>query len=306
MNNIILIPKTKISEVGDILLKSGFICIDIPYGFMYRLDDSVITIYHSGKVLFQGKNFDRYFKIIEKFAVTGRKIDTSPNQNNLDSEKEAKIQVKCPRIGTDESGKGDFFGPLVTAAFYLNSKETEEKLVQLGVTDSKKLSDSRVKELATEIKKLGPYEVVRIGPQKYNELYEKMQNINQILAWSHARAIENLLLKHECDLVVSDQFGEKSLIENSLFKLGKKVDLIQMHKAEQDMAVAAASILARSEFIHSIESLTKKINFALPFGAGEQVINAAVKIVKEKEIGFLRNIAKVHFKTYIEVKNRIN
>lgn len=306
MNRVIKIPKIKVSEVGDILLKSGFTCVDIPYGFMYRLDDSVITVYQSGKVLFQGKNFEKYLKIIEDVSGNGIKIDTTLNQNNLSGEQKPEIQSKWPRTGTDESGKGDFFGPLVTAAFYLNSKETEEELIHLGVTDSKKLTDTKIRELAVEIKNLGHYEIIKIGPQKYNELYNKMQNINKILAWSHARAIENLLLKHECNLVISDQFGDKSLIETSLFKLGKKVDLIQMPKAERDVAVAAASILARNEFIQSVKYLSKKINFDLPLGAGEKVIEAAVKIIKEKEIGFLDEIAKVHFKTYIEVKRRVN
>ena len=301
MNRVILIPKARISEVGDVLLKSGFICTSNPHGSMYRFGDTVITVYDSGKVLFQGKNCETYFKAIENFSVSDLKVNPPNNHSDLNNE----FQTIWPRIGTDESGKGDFFGPLVTAAFCLNSSESEEKLVRLGVTDSKKITDSKVKDLAVEIKKLGPYEVIKIGPEKYNELYNKMLNINKLLAWSHARAIENLLLKHECNLVISDQFGDKSLIENSLFNLGKKVGLVQMHRAEQDVAVAAASILARDEFIHSMKNLSRQINYELPFGAGEKVIDAAVEIVKEKEIGFLTQIAKVHFKTYTEVKSRI-
>ena len=152
-----------------------------------------------------------------------------------------------PRIGIDESGKGDYFGPLVIAAVLVTPPD-EPDLRLIQVRDSKRISDGRILEMAPDIRQVCRHSVVAIGPKRYNELYEKIKNLNRLLAWGHARALENILAQTECTLAISDQFGDERFILNALLEKGKSIQLIQRPKAEDDLAVAAASILARSNF----------------------------------------------------------
>ena len=143
------------------------------------------------------------------------------------------------RIGIDESGKGDYFGPLVVAAVFVDAT-TQNELALMAVRDSKKISDSRILELAPDIKTICPHSVIVIGPQKYNELYLKIKNLNRLLAWGHAKALETLLDRVSCERAISDQFGDERLILNALQEKGRKIVLEQRTKAESDLAVAAA------------------------------------------------------------------
>lgn len=201
-----------------------------------------------------------------------------------------------PWIGTDESGKGDYFGGLSVAAVYVDDS-TLQKLKSLGVKDSKRTSDAVIRELARNIKENCINSIVYIGPEKYNELYAKIRNLNRLLAWGHARAIENILEKVDCKNVKTDQFGDKRFVLNALMKKGKQIILEQRPKAEDDIAVAAASILARDEFLMRIEQLGEKIGIELPKGASSLVEEKARLIVKEKGKDILAKIAKLHFKT---------
>src|SRR5687768_17676847 len=126
---------------------------------------------------------------------------------------------------------------------------TQQDLLLLQVRDSKKISDGRIVEIAPDIRLVCPHSVVAIGPQRYNELYATIKNLNRLLAWGHARALENLLQQVDCDLAISDQFGDERLILNALQEKGKRIQLIQRTRAEADLAVAAASIVARAEFL---------------------------------------------------------
>lgn len=199
-------------------------------------------------------------------------------------------------IGTDESGKGDYFGGLIIAGVIVN-ETTASKLKELGVKDSKKLSDSRAKSLSETIQKLCPYEVVAISSRKYNELYSKLRNLNRILAWGHARVIENLLEKVNCDTVIADQFGDKRYIEKALMTRGKRTKLIQRPKAEDDIAVGAASVVARDRFLVELEKLSSQVGVQLPKGAGAQVEEVAQSLVEKHGKGILNKVAKLHFRT---------
>ena len=198
-------------------------------------------------------------------------------------------------IGVDEAGKGDYFGPLVIAACYANSI-IEQAFLAMGLRESKKVTDNRAFALENEIKKIAPYEIVAIGPEKYNELYSNIRNLNRLLAWGHSRALENLLARVAPREVVSDQFGDKRLIENALMRRGKKVKLIQIPKAESIPAVAAASILARAEFLRRLDRLSEQFAIVLPKGAGTPVDEAAIKFIKAKGRDLLPKVAKMHFK----------
>jgi ribonuclease HIII len=198
-------------------------------------------------------------------------------------------------IGTDESGKGDYFGPLVVAGLFLPEKQ-ESVLRELGVRDCKKISENRVRELAEVLSKGYKHSVVVIGPKKYNELYEKLRNINRILAWAHSRAIENILEEVPCSLAITDQFGSKLSVLNALMKKGKSIELIQKPRAEEDLAVAAASILARAEFLRRLYFLSQDVGFNLPRGSSPMAEEAGAKLVELKGAPILDQVAKKHFK----------
>jgi ribonuclease HIII len=205
-----------------------------------------------------------------------------------------------PRIGVDESGKGDYFGPLVIAGALI-TPEQEPDLIRLGVRDSKSISDSSIKKTAAELGKILPHTKIAIGPKKYNALHLQMKNVNRILAWGHARAIENLLEKHPVQLAVSDQFGDESLILNALMQKGKNIKLVQRHRGEEDLAVACASILARAEFLLRLEQLSKHFGVNLPKGMSDLTLKAGRQLVNKAGERALEEAAKIHFKTTAKI-----
>ena len=198
------------------------------------------------------------------------------------------------RIGVDESGKGDYFGPLVIAACYVGP----EHLAELeGVKDSKKLTDALALKLAGKIKATCPHSVIAIGPAKYNELYAKFRNLNSLLAWGHARAVENVLEVQPATLVISDQFAAGgAVVKRALYEKGKNVEFRSMVRAEADIAVAAASVLARAEFLRRLKALGEQFGIELPKGA-TNVIPTGKRFVAANGREALAQIAKLHFKT---------
>ena len=216
-------------------------------------------------------------------------------ENRKTRVKKRKLRTDSSWIGTDESGKGDYFGPLVIAGVYMDQKSWN-KVKYLGIRDSKRISDNIVKKLDYQIRSHCLYSVVVIGPEKYNLLYERMKNLNRILAWGHARVIENILLQVDCSRVISDQFGDERYIKSALMEKGKKVNLKQIVRGERDMAVASASIVARAEFLRRLEQLSEKAGFGIPKGASTSVDEMAKKIVQEKGKENLARFAKLHFK----------
>ncbi|CUS31503.1 Ribonuclease [Candidatus Nitrospira nitrosa] len=210
---------------------------------------------------------------------------------------ELRSHNQIERIGIDESGKGDYFGPLVIAAVFVDAT-TQGELRLMEVRDSKKISDGRVLEMAIDIKTICPHSVIAIGPQKYNELYAKIKNLNRLLAWGHAKTLENLLERGvTCERAISDQFGDERLILNVLQEKGQKITLEQRPRAESDLAVAAASILARAEFLTRLKRLSSEVGTTLPKGASPAVELAAKMVIKKHGQDRLGTIAKLHFKT---------
>ena len=203
-------------------------------------------------------------------------------------------------IGTDESGKGDYFGPLVIAGVYL-TKAQEQQLATLGVRDSKNNSDSKNKFLASQIVEvLGKncISVVCIGPERYNTLYNEMgKNLNKVLGWGHARAMENLLSNNSCGDAIADQFGDESVIKMALMKNGKSLNLIQTPKGERDIGVAAASILARARFLDELEKLGRNLGVTLSKGVNMDVECIARNIYEDGGMDKLKQYVKLHFKT---------
>jgi ribonuclease HIII len=201
-------------------------------------------------------------KVLVYFGKKGVKIVIQGNKNSklykqvnelLNDEPELNLYEReiIPSenyIGSDESGKGDFFGPLVTAAVYVN-RDNQSEFLKIGVRDSKDMTDMQIYYAAKKIKKVlqDSFEIIVINPVKYNELYSKFRNMNEILAWSHSKAIENLAKKCNCKEVIIDQFSSKiERVNQKLLHLNLRI----MHspKAERFLGVAAASILARDKF----------------------------------------------------------
>ncbi len=199
-------------------------------------------------------------------------------------------------VGSDESGKGDYFGPLVVAAVALDV-DSWRVLEALGVQDSKDVSDARATALARQVRDAAPHEVVTIMPPRYNDLWREFGNVNRLLAWAHARAIEEVLERApEATAAVADQFGDESLIRRALFERGRQVRLVQMPRAERDPAVAAASILARAEFLRRLDQLGRDAGVRLPKGASSAVDAVGRALVRSRGPEILRAVAKQHFK----------
>ncbi len=211
---------------------------------------------------------------------------------------------RVPHIGTDEAGKGDYFGPLVVAAAFADEVALE-RLPQAGVKDSKRISTvRRLWELDKAVKQICPaFEVVVISPPRYNELIEQIGNLNRLLAWAHARAIENVLEHVDCDLAVTDRFGDEGYLKQSVMQRGRRLELRQRVRAEDDPAVAAASILARAAFMRSLNRLSSEAGMPLPRGA-THVLPVARQLYERGGEELLRRLAKVHFKTTKKVARR--
>ncbi len=198
-------------------------------------------------------------------------------------------------IGTDESGKGDYFGPLVVAGVFVPDNQ-KDVLKELGVKDSKRITDNRAQKLSGLIREGYRHTLVVIGPEKYNELYAKFKNLNRLLAWAHSRAIENILDQVPCSLAITDQFGDERFVINALMTKGKNIELIQRHKGEEDMAVAAASVLARAEFLRRMNILSEEFGVDIPKGSSPRSEEVGVELVKTHGPEILNKAAKKHFK----------
>ena len=265
--------------------------------FFAQKDKLSVAVYEKGpKVLVQGRRAEEFAQFELEPKILG--------EAKLGYEEVHLPEMFEPHFGVDESGKGDFFGPLVIAGVYVD-REIARNLLDARVEDSKRIgSDARIRALAQIIRRTanGLIETVLIGPQKYNELHQKFGNLNKLLGWGHARVIENLLEKKpDCPRALSDQFADAHVVEQSLLRHGRKIDIEQRTKAESDIAVAAASILAREAFISWLERRGKEIGLRLERGASANVKETAKKIVEMKGPGALRDVAKIHFRTAHEV-----
>ncbi len=269
-----------------------------PYTLYFAQKDKLsIAVYEKGpKVVVQGKNTEEF--------VTFRLEPEILGQAKLGYEEVNSPEMFTPHFGIDESGKGDFFGPLVIAGVYVD-RGIARSFMDAGIQDSKRIgSDQRIRSLAAVIKKTqgAVSSVVEIGPVKYNQLFAKIGNLNRLLAWGHARVIENLLdIRSDCPRALSDQFANPKLIQTALLAKGREIELQQRTKAESDLAVAAASILARERFIDWLEKAGRSFRVVMPRGVSAQVKQVARDLVAVHGVGVLNEVAKTHFKTAAEI-----
>jgi ribonuclease HIII len=292
------LTRDQASKLRTLLVESGFQFSAKQYTLFFAQKNNLsVAVYEKGpKVLVQGKGVEEFVQFELEPKILG--------EAKLGYEEVHSPEMFEPHFGVDESGKGDFFGPLVVAGVYVD-RGIARKLVDAGVQDSKRISsDARIRALAETIRKstAGLIETVLIGPERYNELYQKFGNLNKLLGWGHARVIENLLAKKsDCPRALSDQFADARVIEQSLLQHGRKIDIEQRTKAESDIAVAAASILAREAFINWLERRGKELGLRLERGVSANVKEAAKKLVEANGPQVLRGLAKVHFRTAHEI-----
>ena len=286
------------AKLRRLLESRGFLFAPKPYTLYAASKNKLsITVYEKGpKAVIQGKETEDFVR----FTLEPEILEEA----KLGYEELHQPEMFSPHFGIDESGKGDFFGPLVIAGVYVDA-EIARALLDAGVMDSKRIrSDAKIRNLAKLIRQTRGVSstVVAIGPEKYNQLYVKIGNLNRLLAWGHARVVENLLeTKPDCPRALSDQFGNPRSIESSLMKKGRSIKLDQRTKAESDVAVAAASIIARERFIGWLEKTGKAHGISFPRGASGAVKEAAKAIVEKDGAEKLREVAKVHFRTAAEV-----
>jgi len=286
------------AKLRALLKELAFEFAERPYTLFFAQKNKLsVAVYEKGpKILLQGKGIEEFVQ----FELEPKILEEA----KLGYEEVHSPEMFEPHFGIDESGKGDFFGPLVIAGVYVD-REIARKFMEAGIQDSKRIgSDKRIRDLANIIRTTpgAVGDTVTIGPERYNDLYEKFGNLNSLLGWGHARVIENLLeRKPECPRALSDKFADASVIEKALLKHGQAIKLEQRTKAESDLAVAAASILAREAFIDWLERHGKTWGMKLGRGVSSDVKAAARKIAENGGPAALRKVAKLHFRTAHEV-----
>lgn len=274
--------------------------VQVPYtSLALKGKKLTINLYTSGKLVVQGRDAAEFVEftlepLVLKAAQLGYEEVLDP-------------KMFAPHMGTDESGKGDIFGPLVTAAAFVD-EASAKTLLEMGIRDSKTIADGQIQKFATEVRKLLGRQncaFVLLRPPTYNNLYAKIPNVNRLLAWCHARAIETLAEQRpDCPRAVIDQFARtEATINRALMARGRKLQIEQMHKAERDIAVATASVLARDLFVREMKKLSEAAGVDLPKGAGPKVPATLKQLIAAKGPDCLSAFAKCHFKTVHEALN---
>jgi ribonuclease HIII len=291
------------AALKDLLQRQGYKFREVPYArFAAEKDKLNAVFYESGKLVLQGKGTQEFIEFVLEPEIL--------KEARLGYEAVLNPELLLPRLGVDESGKGDFFGPMCVAGVYVN-ESVIQSWKDSGIRDSKNIgSDKKIKELAELIRKTPGCvtTVVPIGNEAYNRLYSKMKSVNTLLAWGHARVIENLMgQRHQMNpppvRAISDQFAaNKETVAGALMAMGREIELLQKHRAEEDLAVAAASILARHEFVTRLAGLERQYEMTFPRGASAAVDAAAKEFIAKSGVENLPKVAKMHFRTALRAQ----
>jgi len=262
------------------LESAGLQSRSVPHAlFSFASKEATATLYKSGKLVVQGPEIAMLLERLFPGA--------SGPVNSADLE---------DRLGSDEVGKGDYFGPVVVVCAYVPPEE-RERARKLGVTDSKNLADDSILRIAGAISHFVPYELISLPPSEYNRRWESLRNINHLLAELHAEAMVKLSARLGKREVLLDKFADPARLRVEVAKLGADLDVVARTKAEANVSVAAASILAREAFLEGLKSLSDEAGLDLPKGASDLVITAARKFVRIHGPAKLSQFAKVHFRT---------
>ena len=263
--------------------------------------DTVVTLYESGKAVFQGRDADLAadFWIETERINSGSAKVTSSDDKKEKKEVERKIPLKINSIGSDEVGTGDYFGPIVVSACYV-SVDDVDFLVELGIKDSKKMSDSEIRNVVPKVIKRIPYHTFVLGNKQYNDLYSSDMNMNKMKAVLHNKVLSNFADKNKYpyDHIVVDQFENPKSYYNHLKDSAFKVyGITFLTKAEdQCLSVACASIISRYVFLQEMDRMTKDLGMEIPKGASDIVDAVGKEIVSKFGKDKLNQIAKMNFK----------
>lgn len=272
--------------------------------------DTVVTLYQSGKAVFQGISADidaNLWSQMEKNLNPNKNVDmkVASNEKKKETKKNSKVYY-ANTIGSDEVGTGDYFGPIVVTASYV-TKEDIPFLESLGVKDSKKMTDEQILKITPQIIKKIPYYTMTLSNKEYNQRHSEY-NMNAMKAILHNKALLEMTKQYKgYDYIVVDQFAEKYVYYNYLRKVPNvQRNITFITKAEdQCLSVACSAIISRYIFIKEFDKLSKKYNQTLPKGAGPIVDEVGAKLVKEYGIDVLNEIAKTNFKNTEKIKELI-
>lgn len=288
MNVVLRFDPARIEDLRAHLARAGFRFDSRPHAILFAQRPGVtVAAYSSGKLLLTGAQAEEFGGVLAGHALAEGAAPARPEV----------AATFAPHVGSDESGKGDYFGPLCVASVFVPDEASARLLVEKGVRDSKETPDAEVGPLASLIRARCPHATHVLAPPFYNVAYEKVGNLNDLLASSHARALEELLGRVGSVPVLVDQFARPEVLERHLREHGKAASVRQAVRAESDVAVAAASLLARAEFLAGLAALEVRHGVRLPKGAGPPVVKAAREVVARGGAPLLREVAKMHFAT---------
>lgn len=273
--------------------------------------DTVVTLYESGKVVFQGVSADidaEMWKQMEQNLNPGKIVEVKNSEKKEKKDKkddfiDPKI-YKANSIGSDEVGKGDYFGPIVVTAAYV-SKDNIPLLEELGVTDSKKLTDDKILEIVPKLIKEIKYDSIILRNKEYNDNYNNNINMNKIIAILHNKVLNNMKNKNvDYEYIIVDEFAKPFVYFNYLKEVPNIVKNITFitNAESKSLSVACASLISRYIFLKEFDKLGDELGFFLPKGAGSQVDEIGIKIVKKHGIDKLNDIAKINFKNTEKIK----
>ncbi|MFT7677735.1 MAG: ribonuclease HIII [Planctomycetota bacterium] len=296
--HVIIVPAAERGPLRERLGRGAFEWRKPPHSeFGIKGEGVVVTLYQSGKLVIQGPDPQAF---LARYGIADRPDPKAKKKAEREPENDAVAQTLVTTVGSDETGKGDYFGPLVVCAVRVEPEQAEG-LASQGVTDSKKVADKKALRLGAMLREVLPCAVVRLDPVDYNQRYPTYSGLNPLLADLHAQAIRELVSPGM--RVVVDQFATDSVMRKALG--GLDVELVQAPRAERNAAVAAASIVARAEFLLALDEIGEELGQEIPKGAGLQVDEMGAKLVREHGQGVLERVAKMHFKNTDKIYTRL-
>ncbi len=291
-------PPARADDLRRFLEARSFVFETRPHAhFLARSGPGItLTAYESGKLLITGADAEEFSYTLESAGLAAPQATQSrtPGRKPVHEHLE-----NFPRTGLDESGKGDYFGPLVAAAVHVADRASESTLVRLGVRDSKRVSDAEVMRLAHEIESRFPVARVIVAPPRYNELYAELGNLNLLLGWAHERALEEIASKtgsRPLGVVVLDQFEASGRFTARAQERFPSIQVVEVPRAEADPAVAAASIVARAAYLSRLDALGTRHGVTLAKGSGIPAERALRTIMDAQGRKVLPEVAKLHFR----------
>ena len=270
-----------------------------PYAvFQADTGDTIVTLYESGKAMFQGVSADIEAEMWESIKKDKSDIDYFMDNDkvNMEKKEEIVIPLEISSVGSDEVGTGDYYGPIVVTASYVY-KEDIPFLTELGVKDSKKLSDEQILRIVPKIIKKIPYKTIMLSNKEYNDNYGKNMNMNKIKAILHNKVLTEMVKNNNYEYIVVDQFESEKSYYNHLSEIPNPLKGITFITKAEDkcLSVAVSSLISRYIFIKEIDKLGDKYDIFLPKGANYYVEDVGIKLVNKYGEKVLHDVAKLNF-----------